>query len=506
MADTYSTHPLKQAGGVTRRQGLGMLGGLIVAPALGLPGRGNAAGVNTATVLYQGAFDGASAPTDPDAQAAVGQLAQALSRAGMVVQRPTPEVVAAMANMPLAAIEFEPGSGAVVVLSASHTTFRNGDHLRVEVRLAAQVFIGNTVLLSGDEASARDWRIAFGATPDSVRIARTEAAQRAAKALAAQVMEAINALSAEALAARLRPRLPVVVAGQLVAAPPGLADVQAPAGQQSLPAPRKRHALLVGVSDFSRVRQASAGRLGVKDLDGVRTDLQTMQTTLSQRGFAPQDVTVLANQQATSSSVRGWLMTMAGKVQPDDLVFVFFASHGAPANASMSGYGLPVLDDFRLDDPNTLDFWQVQALIGGLPAHQLVLVVDTCHSGGAALRLPRLTVQAGAPPRLRTGTVTPEPEKLAADMARLGKHMAIVAAAQPEQSSLEAKPNGGLFTYNFARSLRDAAGRETLGSVFTQRVYPAVTQEAKKLCSGDPNCVPQIPVFGHSGSGQAIVV
>ena len=147
----------------------------------------------------------------------------------------------------------------------------------------------------------------------------------------------------------------------------------------------------------------------------------------------------------------------------------------------------------------------MQALVAGLPAGQVVMVVDTCHAGGAAKAMPSLVV-SGDGVKLRTGTVTPDPAKLTSGPgfgAESGRHFAVLAASQADELSLEDPPRGGLFTSRLLAALASAKGEKPLGQVFAEQVKPVVLKDSEALCKRS-GCRQQTPMFAYSGRGNLI--
>ena len=463
------------------------------------------------TVLYRREDAASSKRVDIAPLAAASQLEKGFRDGGFVVRQPAAKDLELLDQNSEVVVNFNADAGASLMFSVVEVKRpRPGDMVVVEVRLRARVFLGPSVLVAGTDASGVGRKIATVPGAEGERAASELAAQEAANDLVKKVVPRLKALTAADVAALARP-LPSVVAGGMVVALPRPAPAALPASvgdpNAPLPAPKRKFALIVGMADYTRVNQVLAGRFRMGNLPGVAADMRILQAALGARGFASEDVVVLANAEATSANVRGQLMALAGKVGVDDLVLVAFSAHGAPAEFTPSGYGLPVLDDFNPQgkiDRNAIDFWQIQGLIGHLPARQAVLVVDTCHAGGAAMRMPRLTMQGGQAPSVTSGTIVPEPAKLAGDAADPSKHYAVMAASQPEELSLEDRPHGGLFTTRLVRGLAAAAGKEPLSQIFSQRVEREVIEVSRVLCKQNGECKVQTPIFAFAGRGNQI--
>lgn len=496
------TTPLTQA---TRRQLLAGSAAAALCPSLALAQPDSA--LRGITVLYRREETDALTRLEVAPQSAAAQLEEEFSRAGMKVYQPSPEAYRILDQGPEMVVNFDANAGASIVFAVAQSKRpRPGDMMIVEVRVRAKVFIGPTILVTGAQAEGVGKVIVTTPGPDGERRGLEEAARAGAREAAAKILPRLKALSAADIEARMHPVPSVVAGGTVVSVPrpqatqPVVADPNAP-----LPPPKRRFALLVGVSDYTRVNKQVAGEFKMGNLPGVAIDINNLYESMQKLGFEKGRIKRLENAEATSANVRKHLMTLAGELEPDDLVLVAFSAHGASREYSMSGYGLPILDDFRgTSDANAIDFWQVQALVGQLPANQVVLMVDTCHSGGVANRMPRLTIQANGNPTVSSGTVVPEPARMAADVGDPNRHYLVLAAAQPDELSLEASPNGGLFTSTLLRALRGGAGKQPVSQVFQGQVVTEVVEASQKMCRKMGGCKVQTPVLAYSGRGNMI--
>lgn len=89
------------------------------------------------------------------------------------------------------------------------------------------------------------------------------------------------------------------------------------------PCPAARHALLIGISNYS-----ASGM----DLDGPANDARAMAGLLTTRyGFPEANVTTLLNRQATRQAILQDLEALERDSRAGDLVFLFFSCHGTSA-------------------------------------------------------------------------------------------------------------------------------------------------------------------------------
>jgi len=100
--------------------------------------------------------------------------------------------------------------------------------------------------------------------------------------------------------------------------------------------------------------------------------------------FAAGDIQYLENDQATISSVRSALQRFLPRAGPEDLVFLFIASHGAPDPYDPKSLYFLVHDTKLADMPNTaLPMSELQEMLdNNVRAQRIIVLVDACHSAG----------------------------------------------------------------------------------------------------------------------------
>ena len=244
------------------------------------------------------------------------------------------------------------------------------------------------------------------------------------------------------------------------------------------PARAEIRALLVGANIYNIP--------GVMDLQGPLNDMNSVEALLRQRGAT--DITVIKNEQVTRSHVETAFHALGQRSKPGDWVVLFYAGHGAQAEAQVKGVKKNDLDDFLVlpgikpdkPDPETyimsadLRSW----LLSYVPADVTVVqIVDACHSGtlqrkiDLAARHPRARVafqNRGAEGAL-TLTTRPGPHfdtlpnsiraKLGAADPEYLPNVIYISAAQDEQFASEdelpvaGSPVHGFLTYNFLAAM-----------------------------------------------------
>ncbi len=171
-------------------------------------------------------------------------------------------------------------------------------------------------------------------------------------------------------------------------------------------------ALLVGIDKYAPGEDGPT----CADLGGPRNDVERVQRTLLERfGFAAEDVHVLVGADATHANVvRAFHEHLIRGATAESRVVFWFSGHGSRI-PDASGRDRAVRDEEPFDDTLLLydsrsvaphggfDFTddELASLLAAVPAQDVLVVTDCCHSGG---------VLRGAPePGTREGDLGDEP-------------------------------------------------------------------------------------------------
>jgi WD40 repeat protein len=164
---------------------------------------------------------------------------------------------------------------------------------------------------------------------------------------------------------------------------PSRADGRRVAGIAPVP-PGTMYLLAIGVARF---RNSPENNLRFTDDDAraFAGFYETQRRTM----FKEVEVRSLTNEQATRDGIHKALGWLREKVRPDDQVVAYVSSHGFPGRKEGTFFFAPA--DFRADDlENTCVGWdRLLTELDALPCQRVVLVLDTCHSGGAVLQIVR---------------------------------------------------------------------------------------------------------------------
>jgi hypothetical protein len=223
--------------------------------------------------------------------------------------------------------------------------------------------------------------------------------------------------------------------------------------------------LLVGVGKY---------QLPNNDLPGIDLDVDNMRHVAKVMGFAPGEIKVLLDEQATYAGVKSALSTwLRDGVGPNDRVLIYFSGHGTrvpdprPAKAGDIDDAL-VLHDVRKATingrpslANVLLGYEFGDALAAIPSKHVLVLVDACHSGTATrtLALGNRRVGDGAGmvkyfnwPQAPTGRAR------GLKGSTGNENYAAVSAARDDEYAI-ATEHGGLFTLGVLDTI-DAASRE----------------------------------------------
>jgi hypothetical protein len=501
-----------------RRQLLGLVSATPLATGLAAwaPAVRAAVPTDLITVMYRRESEQAPSRLEPVVQAATLALEREFKKRGLRVLQPSAEVYKLLDQGQGVVLTFAPDAGFSLVFSA-YADVRPvpGQEAGIgEVRLAVRVFVGRHILVADEGRGQMFTRLEPAVREFGMRRALELAAQKAAADVADKAMGPLRELTPERInelagvppgSAPMAQTVPLPVAlkpastSALAAAPMApVASVQT--APLLMPPPRNRYALVVGMSNYASVRAANK-QAGIGDLPGVAKDTNFVVESLGKLGFASERVTVLRDHQATGTALRSVIKSLAAQVQPDDAVVIFISGHGVDKDESASGFGMPVLADFRLRDPAALDFWELQSFVKNLRG-RVVWINDTCHSGGAATHVASVVV-SGQGVQASVGLRGPDAATVAGQ-ARAGQDFAILTACAPQELSLETA-EGGLFTTTLFKALVQTKGQVPLGQLFADSVAATVVERSRQLCkSGACDKNPQqTPIMAFNGNGAA---
>ena len=256
-------------------------------------------------------------------------------------------------------------------------------------------------------------------------------------------------------------------------------------------------ALLVGVGEHAH---------SPFNLPGIDKDIYMIRDAVEYLGFAAGNIRTLQHEGATLAAFRRELQRLGAATYGDgDRVVIYFSGHGAQVsddgNDEADGQDeVLVLHDTRPGGNSGLRNFlrddEFGALLAGVKATNVLVLVDSCHSGTATKSFPGIAA-TGVPKFIRNAaspyvggstrarSVLPEPRPT---------HVLLSAAADNELA--QATEHGSAFTLGVSEAVK--AAREA-GSLTPQQLQRAVAKHIDQLLTGSQVHNPQL-----SGAGRLL--
>lgn len=234
--------------------------------------------------------------------------------------------------------------------------------------------------------------------------------------------------------------------------------------------PAKR-ALLIGIDDYTASTLPVVGptqHRGWPDLRGTVNDVRILADMLVLRyGFERKNIVTLTNQQATRAAIlRAIEEHLVRPAHKDDIVFYYFAGHGAqvpnPASDEPDRLDESIVPaDSRRGAPDIRDK-ELRPLFNGILERgaRLTLLLDHCHSAGGFRGAHSRGIAPG-PPIVDRRDYGPRPDERGA---------LILASTQDLDKAWETPGDDGLmhgaFTWAWIGAMRDAVRGEAAQETF----------------------------------------
>ncbi|HEY3353935.1 MAG TPA: caspase family protein [Polyangia bacterium] len=249
-------------------------------------------------------------------------------------------------------------------------------------------------------------------------------------------------------------------------APAGRAPARGEASDVDTPSYRLKErphdfALVIGVERYASL---PAAEFAEQDAAAVTRHLHAL-------GVPARNVIHLSGQQATRSSIQGYLDEwLPRNVTPGSTVFFYYSGHGAPDPRTGDAYLVPWDGNASFLQSTALPLKHLYGALAKLKATRTIVVLDACFSGAGG----RSVLAQGARPLVVTvqGGTLPE------------GNLTLFAAASGDEITATLRDHGhGLFTYFFLKGLagaaRDQGGRVTARSLH-EYLKPRVQDEARR--------------------------
>jgi uncharacterized caspase-like protein len=216
-------------------------------------------------------------------------------------------------------------------------------------------------------------------------------------------------------------------------------------------------------------------RFSVADAEAVA------QVLVERAGFKKENVLLLTDRSEKKPTLRNlkWALGtfLARSAKKQDLVFIYFAGHGAPEidprgieSDGFAKYLVPIDADPNDLYATGLPMDELQTIFDRIEAERIVVFLDACYSGAAGGR----TFTSA---RTRAAKV----DEIFLDRLTRSSGRAIVTAARASEVSVELPELGhGVFTYYLLQGLRGTADLDRDGIVSLQELYQYLEQEVSR--------------------------
>lgn len=230
----------------------------------------------------------------------------------------------------------------------------------------------------------------------------------------------------------------------------GAANGQALKVNESSTPVADKWAVVVGVSEFAD--KSINLKYAAKDASDFRAFL------VDKCHFAPDHVRLLTNEKATKENVLDLLgdSFLPRVALPDDLVVIYFSSHGSASDLDLRGVNYLVAHDTAVDRlySTGIDLQTLSNIVKTrIHCNRALIILDACHSGGAS----DTNDSKGL---VRTSNVD------AAAIAQ-GTGRAVICSSSKTQSSWESKNYAnGVFTKTLIDGFKAQGDKTTLTDAF----------------------------------------
>ena len=207
--------------------------------------------------------------------------------------------------------------------------------------------------------------------------------------------------------------------------------------------------------------------------------------------FQSDHVKLIENAEATTVNIRAGLEWLAHQASPDDLALIYIATHGTAREQDIAGANYILASDSDVDTDEGLystaiPMVEITTVIRTrIRALKVVVILDTCHSGGALSKTVTIpsSVSAETVEHIKEGT---------------GRVILAASQAPHEESSYEvAKYGHGIFTYYLLQALRmdkDAS---------VDKIYRYVNAHVAQDAAANGK---QHPIYSASDDQSAVVI
>ena len=244
----------------------------------------------------------------------------------------------------------------------------------------------------------------------------------------------------------------------------------------------EKYALVIGIANYKNAPDYQECNSRFCDLRYTDKDAKEFYQLLKEdlSGFKDENLSLLLNDEATASAIRGEFGHYIKTLDKDDLLVFYYSGHGGretdignDESDGMDEYYLPYgvkQDDLFATAIRDDEFgnW-----MSSLKTNNVVIILDSCFSGGATKSIKGLS-----PGGLKAAPYN----NVFSDFELEDK--VLLAASEENQPSLESeKLNQGVFTHYLLKALKGKADLDQDGNITVNEVYKYVKPKVKEFAA-----------------------
>jgi tetratricopeptide (TPR) repeat protein len=219
-------------------------------------------------------------------------------------------------------------------------------------------------------------------------------------------------------------------------------------------------AVIVGISAYQNMRP----------LEKTIIDAQDLNDLLIRSGYSSSNISLLLDNKATKKNINKAMDDLARNAQPTDTVLFFFSGHGERhvGGFELGEYICPVEADRDDLNKTAISNEELTTAIKSIPAKQVVVFLDACHSGGVG-------EPKNSDSGIKAGLSENTYEKLATGEGRV-----VIASCKPNEYSWELpEMENGLFSHYLLEGL-DGNAADTEGAVRIFQLFKYVSENVPR--------------------------
>lgn len=204
--------------------------------------------------------------------------------------------------------------------------------------------------------------------------------------------------------------------------------------------------------------------------------------------FSEKNVYVLTDEQATRANILKALNEIVLRAGADDLVLLFFSTHGSPRKdgLGLQGVGYIIAHDTTEKEMfvNSIEFENLREKVALIAARRKVLLLDTCYSGqvrGKGLLLEGHGIESAT-----------------AKMFLSGEGTYVITSSRDDEVSYESERlKNGYFTHFLLEALREGPEPPTI-----REVYARLSRDVRDAVARDKQAAQNPRIFPEDQGGE----